>query len=306
MLTAATALVPVFLLIVMGYALKQKRWVDDAFWAPAERMTYYIFFPALLIGAGARADLGGEQVWPMALSLFAATLTVALAAIALKPVLGLKDAAFTSFFQGSIRPNTYVGVVGAFLFWGDAGLAMISIGILAVVPLVNLLSVTVLVLWGSGHEGPRTPAKAVRKAARNPLVIACLIGFGLNALGLGMAPVISSLLDILGRAALPIALMAVGAGLDFPDLVSNRRVAAKAAILKLLALPAIAWGLATLFGVEGQAFQVTILYATMPVSASSYVLAREMGGDAPLMAGIITATTIAAMVTMALWIVAAG
>ena len=306
MLTTAAALLPVFLLIVMGYGLKRRRWVNDAFWAPAERMTYYIFFPALLIGAGARADLGGDQVWPMALSLFAATLTIALVAIALKPVLGLKDAAFTSFFQGSIRPNTYVGVAIALIMYGDGGVAMLSIAILAVVPMVNLIAVTVMVRWGDAHAEARTPQKAALEIARNPLVLGCLIGFGLNALGISLPPVAAPLLDILGRAALPIALMAVGAGLDIPDLKTNATIAAQATALKLIALPALTWIFATAQGMSGLPFQMAVLYACLSGSASSYVLAREMGGDAPLVAGIITATTIAAMVTMPLWIVAAG
>ncbi|HEY9081533.1 AEC family transporter [Magnetovibrio sp.] len=297
------ALAPVFLLIAMGYAIRRYRWIDDAFWPPAERLTYRVLFPALLIASTARANLASDQVWAIAGALFVATLVVAGAALALKPVLGLRNASFTSFFQGAIRPNTYVGMVPAFLFWGDEGLAMLSIGVLAVVPLVNLLSVTVLVIWGDGHEGARTPMKAVREVVRNPLVVACLIGFGLNALDIGLPPVIAPLLDILGRAALPIALMAVGAGLDFPDLLANRWLAGKATVLKLLVLPALAWGLATAFGLDGQAFQVVMLYATLPMSASSYVLAREMGGDAPLAAGMITASTVAAMITMTLWIV---
>lgn len=306
MLTVATALFPVFLLIVMGYAFKRMRWVDDAFWAPAERMTYYLFFPALLIAAGVRADLGGAHVWPMALSLFAATLIIALATIALKPVLGLSDAAFTSFFQGAIRPNTYVGVAIALVMYGDAGVALLSIAILAVVPMVNLIAVTAMVKWGDAHADARTPQKAALEIARNPLVLACLIGFGLNALGLSLPPVIEPLFDILGRAALPVALLAVGAGLDIPDLKANASVAAKATALKLVALPALTWILASAQGVSGLPFQMAVLYACLSGSASSYVLARQMGGDAPLMAGIITATTLAAMLTMGLWMIAAS
>jgi hypothetical protein len=302
----ATALVPVVLLIAMGYGLKRLRWVNDAFWAPAERITYTLFFPALLILAGVRADLGGAEVWPMALSLFSATFIVALAAIALKPVLGLKDAAFTSFFQGSIRPNTYVGVAIALLMYGNAGVAMLSIAILAVVPMVNLIAVTVMVRWGDAHAEARTPKKAMLEIARNPLVIACLIGFGMNGLGLGLPPLITPLLEILGHAALPIALLAVGAGLDIPDLKANTATAAKATALKLVALPALTWIIASAQGMHGLPFQMAVLYACLSGSASSYVLARQMGGDAPLMAGIITATTLIALVTMPLWILAAG
>ncbi len=302
---AAAALLPVFLLILMGHLIKRWQWVDDAFWAPAERITYYVFFPALLITAGVRANLSGDQVIPMAIALFGATFLTALIALALKPVLGLKDATFTSFFQGTIRPNTYVGVAVALLMYGDAGVALISIAILAVVPMVNLIVVSVMVKWGEAHDGARSAKKIALEVARNPLVLACLIGFGMNGLGLGLPPVIGPLLDILGRAALPVALMAVGAGLDLVDLHANAALAAKASMMKLLVLPALAWGLAAAQGMSGVAFHMTILYACLSGSASSYVLAREMGGDTALMAGIITASTLAALVTIPLWLVLA-
>lgn len=300
------AVVPVFLLIVLGFALKRSRWVTDAFWAPAERLTYYIFFPALLIVSGTRADLSGDHVWPMAVSLFAATLLAGVGAVALKPVLGLSDASFTSFFQGTFRPNTFIGVSIALLMAGHDGVVLMSIAILAVVPLANFMAVSALVLWGEGHKSARTPKNAAKEIAKNPLVLACLVGFGMNALDLNLPPVVEPMLDILGRAALPISLLAVGAGLDFVHLKSNLGVAAKASFFKLLALPAVAWGVGYAMGMDGLAFQMTILYACVSGSTSSYVLARQMGGDAPLMAGIITATLVAAMITMPLWMVAAG
>lgn len=306
MLTAAAALAPVFLLIVLGHAMRRWRWVDDAFWVPAERMTYYVFFPALLIVSGAQADLGGDQVWPMALSLFSATLIIALAAVGLKPILGLNDSSFTSFFQGAFRPNTFIGVSVALLMSGHDGVVLMSIAIVAVVPLANLLAVTVMVRWGGGHAEERTPGKAALEIARNPLVLACLVGFGLNALGFALPSVAESMLDILGSAALPISLLAVGAGLDFRHLAENLPVAAKSAALKLVALPALTWLIAAAQGMHGLPFQMAVLYACLSTSASSYVLARQMGGDARLMAGIITATTVAAVAVMPLWILAAN
>ena len=306
MLTVAAAMIPVFALILLGHLIRRFQWVDDAFWPPAERLTYYVFFPALLIVSGSQADLGGEQVWPMALSLFSATLIVALSAIALKPFLGLSDASFTSFYQGAFRPNTFIGVSIALLMSGHEGVVLMSIAILAVVPIANLLAVTVMVRWGDGHAEARTPGKAAMAIARNPLVLACLVGFGMNGLGLSLPSMATSMLDILGRAALPISLLAVGAGLDFRHLAANSAVASKAAALKLAALPALTWIIASAQGVHGLPFQMAVLYACLSVSASSYVLARQMGGDAPLMAGIITASQVAAMVTMPLWIWAAG
>ena len=187
----AQSLVPVFILILLGYGVRKRGFIDDAFWAPAEKITYYVFFPALLIVSGARADLNGANVGPMVRALFSATLATALLALAMKSRLGLSDSAFTSFFQGSFRPNTYVGVAVAYLLWGDDGLGLIALCILAVVPLANLLAVMVMVRYGEAHEGARTPSRAALEVARNPLVLGCLVGFGLNASGLVLPPLVA-------------------------------------------------------------------------------------------------------------------
>lgn len=300
------ALLPVFILIIIGFAFRRYQLVGDGFWAPAERITYYVFFPALVIGSAVRANLGGADVWPMGFSLFSATFIVAMIAMAMRKRLGITDSSFTSFFQGTFRPNTYVGVAVAFVLWGEIGVGLMAISILAVVPLANLLAVSVMVRFGDGHEGARTPLKAFIAVTRNPLIIGCIIGFGMNGLGLDLPPVIGPLLDILGRAALPVALLAVGAGLDFKPLRQNASVSLQSTVIKLVVLPAFTWLIADAMGVEGLSFVAMMLFASLSGSASSYVLAREMGGDSKLMAGIITATTIGAMLTMPLWMWFAG
>ena len=294
-------LLPVFILILIGFAVKRYQLVGDAFWAPAEKITYYVFFPSLLISSGARANLNGADVWPMAFSLFSATFIAAMIALALRKRMDISDASFSSFFQGAFRPNTYVGVAVAFVMWGEVGVSMMAITILAVVPLANLLAVSAMVRFGDTHDGDRTPSRALVAVGKNPLVIGCLIGFGMNGLGLALPPVIDPLLDILGRAAFPIALLAVGAGLEFAPLRQNASISLQSTAIKLVALPAFAWLIAAAMGVSGLSFTAMILYASLSGSASSYVLAREMGGNSPLMAGIITATTVGAMLTMPLW-----
>lgn len=296
-----TGLLPVFILILLGYALKRYQIVGDGFWAPAEKITYYVFFPALLIGSGVRADLDSQGVWPMAFSLFCATFIAAMMALGMRHRLEISDSSFTSFFQGAFRPNTYVGVAVAFVMWGEVGVGLMAITILAVVPLANLLAVSVMVKYGDIDQAARTPMRAIIAVGKNPLVIACLIGFGMNGLGLGLPPIIEPLLDILGRAALPVALLAVGAGLRLELLKQNAAMAFQTSAIKLVVLPAFTWLIAEAMGVSGIEFGAVILYASLSGSASSYVLAREMGGDSPLMAGIITATTLCAIITMPLW-----
>lgn len=299
MIAIILSLAPIFLLILLGHALKRRQFVPDAFWAPAEKLTYFVTFPALLTSNLAKANLAGLP-WPTVATVLAgATLVVAAAVLVIRQWTGASAPGFTSVFQGSIRPNTYVGLAGAAALFGDEGVTLTAICIAAVVPLVNVLAVACLTHFvpRSGDRGPGLWS-TVRGILRNPLILACLVGILLNVTGVGLPPVIGPLLEILGRAALPIGLLAVGAGLALDALRGAGRPVLTASALKLLVLPTVAAAALLASGVNGAALGVVVLYAALPCSASSYVLARQMGGDGPMMANIITLQTLLAMLTI--------
>ncbi|MEE8393859.1 MAG: AEC family transporter [Rhodospirillales bacterium] len=300
------ALAPVFLLIIAGYAIKRMGLVADAFWGPAERLTYYLFFPALLVHSIAAAEIEGGQVGPMAAALLGGVAAAAALAYRLRAVLKLDGPAFTSLYQGSFRPNTYVAIAAAAALFGDRGLALIALGIVVVVPTVNLISVLAMVRHASAPGGPSGWRRAVLGVAANPLILACLAGILINASGQGLPAVIGPLLETLGRAALPIALLAVGAGLSLGAAHKAVATVAAATAIKLAVLPLVVLVLTRAVGLEGMGAAICVMYASVPGSPSSYILARQMGGDGELMAGIITATTLAAMAAMPFWVIIAG
>ena len=297
MLTTFGALAPVFLLIALGRVLRARGFPGEAFWPAAERLVYYVLFPALLFLTTATSELAGLRVLPLAAALIGAVLATSALTLTLRPWLGLDAAAFTSVFQGAIRTNTYVGLAGAGALYGPAGLALMGVVVLVVITAVNLLSVVALIAFGERPAGWREVAAAL---ARNPLILACLSGFIANALDLGLLEVAADTLEILGRASLTLGLLCVGAALDLGRLGQAPGAVAVTAGLKLLVMPAATALFCRLLGVEGAAAAAAILFTAVPISASSYVLARQLGGDAPLLAGLITLTTIAAALTMPL------
>lgn len=302
------AILPVFLVILLGHALRRARVVPDAFWMPAEKLTYYVTFPALLTANLARADMDAVDWGPLVAAQMLAVLGMAALAVRLRPALGralgLSDASFTSVFQGAIRPNTYVGLAVAAALFGPAGVTLTAICIAAVIPLVNALAVICLARYGDGQGGGL--GAVLRGIVTNPLILACLLGLVMNAAGLGLPPVLGPFLDILGRAALPIGLLAVGAGLSAGALRQGLGAVAVASAAKLALLPLLVWGLCALAGLDAMSTTIAVLYGALPCSASSYVLARRMGGDAPLVAGIITAQTMLSAATIPLLAMALG
>ncbi|MEE9140997.1 MAG: AEC family transporter [Alphaproteobacteria bacterium] len=298
----AAALAPVFFLIVIGYAFRRSGFLEEGFWVRADRLTYFVLFPALLAHNLALAHLGEIRFAGMVVALVGAVAAVALVLLVLRPRLKLGGPAFTSVFQGSIRPNTYVGLAAAVALYGDAGLTLAAVAVAAMVPLVNVLSTTALARFASDGPEPRGDPPPFREiaatVARNPLILACLAGVVLNWSGLGLPLGSEPVLDILGRAALPLGLLSVGAGLDVKAARSAVSPLAVASVCKLVALPAIAVAALKGLGVGGLTATVAILFAALPTSATSYVMARQLGGDHGLMAGIITVETALAVVTL--------
>ncbi|MFC7332951.1 AEC family transporter [Rhodocista pekingensis] len=300
MITVVAALAPVFLLIVIGAWLRRSGLVQDGFWRPAEQLTYHLFFPALLIDSTARASFGGVDILGAGVALAGGVLAIALLTVLARPLLAKDGPAFTSVFQGTVRVNSFIALAVGAALYGTEGTALMALGVLWVVPLVNVLSVLALARWTGAATGgwPAT----LRLLATNPLILAVLIGGTLNAVGVPEIPVVSPLLKVLAAAALPLGLMAVGAGLDLPAVRRAGRKVLAASVGRLLVLPAITLGLAGLAGVTGRPLVVIVLYNAIPTAASAYVLARQMGGDHRLMAGIITAQTLAATLTLPLWL----
>ena len=296
--TILAALLPVFVLILVGHLMKRGGFPGDGFWEPAERLTYYVLFPALLVGNLARAPLDEVSLGPFTLVLVACWIVVTLGLLGLRRWLALDGPAFSSVVQGGIRFNTYVGLAAAEALFGTHGLTLAAVVIAVLVPLVNVLCVGVLNRHGAGAV-PGWSA-VLRGLVRNPLILACLLGILLNVGGVGLPWGSGEVLDIVARAALPLGLLAVGAGLDPHAIRQRHGVVVAVTVLKLVGLPLVVAGGAWLVALPPAETAVAVLFAALPTAPSAYILARQMGGDARLVAGMLTLQTVAAVVVLPL------
>jgi malonate transporter and related proteins len=291
------ALLPVILLIGLGMALRRPVLLGPEFWPQAERLCYFVLLPALFFHGLATARLDNLPLLPMAAVLAGGVLIAAALTLALRPVAGTDGAGFTSVFQGSVRFNNFVGITLAAGLLGLEGIALAAVCNAVLVPLVNLLSVAVLARHGPVPMGLRA---TLRQLATNPLVLACLAGIALRLTGLPLPGPVAATLATLGAGALPLGLLCVGAALRFGGIRGWARPILISAALKLAVLPLVSLGLAIALGLSGTALLVVVAFQALPTATSAYVLARQMGGDAPLMAAIIATQTVAALATLPL------
>ena len=146
----------------------------------------------------------------------------------------------------------------------------------------------------------------LRTIARNPLILACLVGIVLALTGWGLPFGTGRFLELIAQASLPLGLFCVGAALQPTTLHRDGLTLAATGALRLLLMPLLAALIARAFGLSGIEALVLVVFSAIPTAPSSYVLTQQMNGDGKLMAGIVTSQTIAAIATIALilWILA--
>lgn len=295
-LSLLVALLPIAILIALGAWLKRARFLAETFWPQAERLAYYVLLPSLFFHGLATARLDGLPLHSMVAVLVASTVVVALMLLAARKLITTDNAAFTSVFQGAIRFNNYVGVSAAAGLLGAQGVALAAVANAAIVPTVNILCVLVFAKYGSGGRMPLS--KVLKQLALNPLVLACLAGGLFQAAGWGLPVGVEPVLKALGQASLPLGLLCVGAALEFGNMRQWLRPVGYSSLVKFLIMPLITLCACHLFGLEGKAAIAALLFQALPTASSSYIMARQLGGDAPLMAGIIACQTLLAGVAL--------
>ena len=204
--------------------------------------------------------------------------------------------------QGTIRWNTFVILAAAAATFGPEGSALVALLMGPGIPVVNVMTVAVHSRWG---EGQNPSLRGVtRSLLTNPLLIACVLGLAINLSGLELPSSVMDVLTIIGRGALGVTLMCVGAGLDLKAISAKPGLMAAGVAMKLLVAPLVFIGIGLMLGLQGMHLAVLAICGAAPSPPAAYILTREMGGDPRFMAGHITATTLlsALAIPTAIWL----
>ncbi|AYC20176.1 hypothetical protein DZA65_03306 [Dickeya dianthicola] len=298
MLITLLSLVPIMILIAMGFLLRSRNLIDYGFWLPCEKLNYFYLFPALMFSQVGKADLSQFPVKPIAWSILGAVFIGGGILWLWRIWLKQPGPIFSSVIQGALRPNTYIGVAAAAATYGHTGLTVTSISIAVAIPLLNVVSIVILMHYGQGvRPGWRQILKALVK---NPVIVSVLLGLVFNYSGLPLPETVDNLLKVLGGASLPLGLLAVGAGLNIQAARSAQWTVLQSSFVKLLLVPILTLLIGIYLGVSGPVLATVVLFNALPCTPSAYIMAKLLGGDYQLSAGIITIQTLLAAVTIPL------
>jgi malonate transporter len=290
------ALAPVFILIALGWGVRARGLASAEQFGVVNRFGYFVLYPAFLFSLVAGADFSAGESGEFVAAVLFGFLGVSAFALSLRLIFRKNGPAFTSVFQGAARWNGFSLLAAAPALYGPTGTTMIGIAFGPLVFMINIICVIVLARWGATRAG--SMRAVLDQIIANPLVLSCGAGLLAQAAGVRDLGPVTEALRLLGQAAMPVALLCVGAGLDFKALRASSAHIGAACAARLLVAPAIVWAVAYAMQLSPLSIAIAVGIAATPTAAAGYTLSREMGGDARLMAAIITATTLVSAITM--------
>ena len=301
---ALSALFPIFLLILLGYGLRKISFVPAEQWRGIELLCYWLLFPALLIVSLAKAELSFGALRSYVYGLYAMIIVMSLLMwLARKPLrawLDMRGPTYTSLYQTVTRWNGFIAMAIIEKLYGAPGVAILALAFAVMIPYLNVVNILILAAY-AGHTKP--PARMILMAViKNPLILAVLTGLAINLSGLQPPAPVMTALELTGRGALGMTLLALGAGLQWRAVKAAGPEIGLSVILRLFGMPAVAVACGLLFGVSGTPLVVMVTAAAVPTAVNGYVLARAMGGDAEYYAAAATAQVILSFATLPVWI----
>ena len=292
------SLFPVFTLIAMGAALKHWHLTSAEFLQTADRLVYFIFFPALLFwkigGAPAAAGFNGPFYLAAALAVMLIYL-LSLGYIRWR----VSDFQAGTFSQSCYRFNTYIGMAIIINALGEEGVRQFGLLIGFLIPIINVLAVSTLT-WYAG--GPLSGKTRLRQAGRamvsNPLIIACVAGLLYSRTVGGFPTFFNNTLGLMAAITLPLALLSIGGALTFAGLRDYWGPSLAGTFFKLVLLPSTGWGLFRWMGIDGLDLQIGMIFLALPTSPAIYVLSSQLKSDTRLASAVIVLSTALSFVSL--------
>ena len=292
---------PVFIVIIVGYVLGQKKFLTKEFCSVADKLVFRVGLPAMLFCDMTSIDLTENFNGKFVLFCFGAT-AISIIVIWILARIFLRDKSITGeFVQACYRSSAAIlGVAFIQNIYGTSGMAPLMM--LGSVPLFNIFAVLILTIENPSHKGELHPGSILYGILTNPILDGILIGTIYNLLPIGLPTMVQKTCSTLGSLTTPLALLSIGASFEGAKAIKKLGPTIAAFFCKLMLLNMIFLPLAIKFGFHGQELIALLIMLGSPTTPASYVMSKNMGHDGTLSASCVAATTLFSAITMTLWI----
>ena len=295
---------PIFLVMVIGYILKQIGMLNDNFVTVANKFNFKVTLPFMLFKDIAGVDI--KAVFDIKYVLFCAIVsTICFWVVWGTAKLLVRDKTIRgAFVQSSFRGSAAVmGLAFIQNIYGSS--AMGPLMIVSAVPLYNIFSVIVLTFEANDSTGIDKKAK-IRQAGinicKNPIILSILAGLIVGLLGIQFPTLVNKTISNVAQMATPLALITIGAGFEGRKALAKIAPTMAASTIKLVLQPLIFLPVAAWMGFSGEKMIAILIMLASPTTPSCYIMAKSMNNDEVLTASVIVTTTLMAAFTLTGWI----
>ncbi|MCA1784698.1 MAG: AEC family transporter [Desulfobacteraceae bacterium] len=296
-------IIPIFSVIFLGWIARQKGFIPLSFTGPANRLVFYFAIPAMVFAAIAKGSLKTDFN-PILLGCTLAAVGLSFGLTWIMGIMGrIPRRRFGTFVQSSFHGNLgYIGLAVAYYYLGQEGFISASLLIGFIMILQNLLSVFILQFYNDTDTSRKGAGKVLFKVMGNPVIISAVAGICFSLTGVVLPMVIARTLDIISGMALPLALLLIGAALNFDLMKAQVKPVLPAAGIKLFLLPGIGVVLYSLWGLPSDIYVPGLILLASPSATVSYVMAVEMNGDVDFAATAISLCTLLSALSFSVWL----
>lgn len=295
---------PIFLVMVIGYILKQIGMLNDNFVTVANKFNFKVTLPFMLFKDIAGVDI--KAVFDIKYVLFCAIVsTICFWVVWGAAKLLVRDKTIRgAFVQSSFRGSAAVmGLAFIQNIYGSS--AMGPLMIVSAVPLYNIFSVIVLTFEANDSTGIDKKAK-IRQAGinicKNPIILSILAGLIVGLLGIQLPTLVNKTISNVAQMATPLALITIGAGFEGRKALAKIAPTMAASMIKLVLQPLVFLPVAAWMGFSGEKMIAILIMLASPTTPSCYIMAKSMNNDEVLTASVIVTTTLMAAFTLTGWI----
>ncbi|HHD64285.1 MAG TPA: AEC family transporter [Desulfobulbaceae bacterium] len=290
---------PVFLIIGLGWGIRRAGLVDDTFFLQINKFVFYVCLPLLLIYKIGTADFSVSFNIRLVIATGSAIGCCFFISYLYGAKRGFPPPILGAFCQGSFRGNlAYIGLAIVYNAYGDIGLTSAGILLGFLVPVLNFFAILALTLPQQQHR--INYQNIAWQMAVNPLILSSLIGIAWSYFHLPMPEILDRSLAIATGMTLPLALLSIGGSFSAANFRGDFGKAGLASTIKLIVLPLLTAVFLLLFGVTGMDFAIGLLMAGAPAAVATYIRACQMGGDGRLAGTIVVMSTAASLLSYTL------
>jgi len=302
-----STIIPIFTIIILGWFARKKGFIQPEFLGPANRLVYYLAIPAMIFRSISKASFTSQFDIKVLILTLLSVLAIFGVAWSAGLIARIRQEQMGAFIQDSFHGNLgYIGLAVAYYFLGVQGLARAGIIAGFMMILQNFLAVVVLQLYSGDKAVKEDKRRIALRIMGNPIILSAIAGMIFSISEMPIPLVINRSLDILSGLALPMALLIIGGTLSFELMRHKLFLLLSTGIMKLVLLPGLGFILYKISGLASVDYLPGLILLASPTATVTYVMAKEMNGDADFAVAAISTSTLLSAVTFIVWLNIAG